>query len=857
MAFQKMICGPILRRVEKNKVSVWAAFMSNQHITLKIWEGDNIKHTSGTLFATGNTPIAVAETHTLQFGQNLWIALATVDIPTPGLDPTKVYSYNMVYRDSDGPQDFDFLSDKLLKDDTIDGRKQLAIGYKENTLPSFCLPGSTPDKLNIVHGSCRKMHGHGQDALALLDDKIKKSLEDPEGPLKKRPQALFLTGDQIYADEVPGFFLRSIASMDGSSIFGPNTEKMKINPDSGATQEHEADMVNYPPFFRQRLVNRYAGFSSQAASNHLLSFEEYAGTYLKYWSLRSWSGDMIAQIDKIAKATPEQLSAKLDEVITKFVDDPSPAADTNLVNLIRDSSNIRPTDAFVFSDDTITKAEFRDSNNEKFKKWLKETKSTLRHELVDMAAFMKKLPEVSRVLANVPTYMIMDDHEVTDDWAITKRWNNQVLSKPFGRDIIRNAMMAYAVFQDWGNSPEDYKEAITMIFDEMTPTTNKKAQFLLYAGEYAFRYANNSHLNTLRTEVIEKMEDLLGMGSQPTSLKWNYGVKLGATQAVVLDTRTQRHYESLNAVPELISDSSLTEQTPTTLVDNPPFVFVISPCPVLGLPNFEELVQPAATAVIALAGTSEANPGIIGGNLNFDFEAWGFSVSGFERLISRLDTYKTVVLLSGDVHYGATTVMDYWKGNSDSPTSRIVQLTSSALKNEWLPNVRILKSAVVQRILTSFGDGLSKFGWKNKLVSTGGDVTARNRQRLRKVIAAMPLEGWTPGATVNPAPDWRWKLKVLKDKNGLEDDPVGASDLIIGNATSMKDGYFNIASRHQKAYMDGKSPRIAWNSNVGWISFTADGDSWKLKHELLGAKMVYEVALNTPEAERVKPELPI
>ncbi len=852
MPFQKLICGPILRRVQKNKVSVWAAFMSNQHIRLKIWEGDNIKHTSGTLFATDSAPIAEAESHTLQFGQNLWIALASVDIPTPGLDPTKVYSYNMVYRDSDGAQDFDFLNDKLLKDDTVDGRKQLAIGYKENVLPSFCLPGETPDKLTIVHGSCRKIHGHGQDALALLDDKIKSNVGDP----LKRPQALFLTGDQIYADEVPGFFLRSIASMDGGALFGPNTEKMKINPEGGAAQEHETDIVNYPPYFRQRLVNKFAGFSSQAAANHLLSFEEYAGTYLRYWSIRSWSGDMITEIDKISKATSEQLSAKLDEVINKFVDDPSATADTNLVDLIRDNSDIRPTDAFVFSDDTVTKAEFRDSNSEKYKNWIKETKATLRHELVDMAAFLEKLPEVSRVLANVPTYMIMDDHEVTDDWSITKRWNNQVLSRPLGRDIIRNAMMAYAVFQDWGNNPDDYKEAITMIFDDMTPTTHKKSQFLLYVGEYAFRYANNSHLNTLRTEVIEKMEDLLGMGSQPTALKWNYGVKLGASQAIVLDTRTQRHYESLNTVPELISESSLTDQTPNTLADNPPFVFIVSPCPILGLPNFEELVQPAATAIMALKGKSEANPGIIGGNLNFDFEAWGFSVPGFERLIARLDAYKNVILLSGDVHYGATTVMDYWKGNAVTPTSRIVQLTSSALKNEWLPNMLILKSAVVQRILTSFGDGLSKFGWKNKLISTNGAVTARNRQRLRQTVATMPLEGWTPGATVSPTPDWRWKLRVLKDRIGLEDDPVGTTDLTVGSATSMKDGYFNIVARHQKAYMEGKSPRIAWNSNVGWITFAADWDSWILKHDLLGAKMKYEVPLKTPPSEQVRPELP-
>ncbi len=851
MPFQKMICGPILRRVEKTKVSVWAAFMSNHSITLKIWEGDNIKHTGGgRLFNASNAPLAEGQTHTLQFGRNLWIALVTVTVPSPGLQAGQVYSYNMVYEEQDSGQEADFLSDKFLSDEkTVGDRPQLAIGYKKDVLPSFCLPGDTPDKLNIVHGSCRKMHGHGEDALALLDSKIKDNVEKPD----KRPQALFLTGDQIYADEVPGFFLRSIASMDGGSLFGPNIEKMKISEGSGAAQEFEADVVNYPPYFRQHLVNKYAGFSSQAAANHLLSFEEFAATYLRYWNIRSWSTEMIEELDTIAEASPEELYSKVDVLVSKFLDGPGADADTNLVTLIRGS---RPTDAFLFSEDSITKAQFNDSNSDKYKDWAKKTKLMLKKELVDMADFMKKIPKVSRVLANVPTYMIMDDHEVTDDWFITKRWNNQVLSKPFGRDIIRNAMMAYAVFQDWGNNPEEYQEASSMLFNEIADSTKKKAQFLLCAGEFAFRYAENRNLTTLRTQVIEKMENMLGMGSAPTTLKWNYSVKLGATQAIVLDTRTQRHYQSLNTVPELISESSLSEQAPSTLTDNPPFVFVVSPCPVLGLPNFEDLVQPAATAVIALAGNNEANPGIIGGELNFDYEAWGFNVNGFERLLSKLNSYKKVVLLSGDVHYGATTVLDYWKkGAAEEPSSRMVQLTSSALKNEWIPNVRILKSAVVQRILTSFGDGLSKFGWKNQTVSINGYATARNRHRLGQIISTIPIEGWTPGTTVSPAPDWRWRLKVLKDTNGLEGDPV-EEDLVLENANSMKEGYFNIVSRHQKAYIDGKSPRIAWNSNVGWVTFTEDGDSWKLKHELLGAKMAYEVPLKTPEAERAKPELP-
>ena len=855
-----MICGPIIRRIEGRKVSVWAAFMNPQHVVLNIYKGDSIKHTgSNRLFNSGSSILAgTAEGHALQFGQHLWVALITVEL-TDTPDTNLVYSYNMIYNDLDAAQSEDFLSDKLLtKDKTAEDRPQLPIGYEDKMLPSFVFPGATPKQLNIVHGSCRKLHGHGQDALALLDDKIKTTRTAPA----TRPQALFLTGDQIYADEVPGIVLRSLGSMDGVGLFGgPRSEKMKIKDGNNPAQEFETDITAYPPYFRQKLVNKYAGFSSQAATNHLITFEEFCATYLYYWNVRSWNKDIFAEVQKIitAKKTGDftKLEKALDDAVTKFTDSPAVDADTNLVNLIRDAENVRQTDAFIFSAETITKTEFRDNNNEKYKKWLKDTKKDIREEFITVAEFLEKLPAVSRVLANVPCYMMMDDHEVTDDWGITQRWNNLVMSKPFGRDIIRNAMMAYAVFQDWGNVPTEYQEAINLLPAQFETATNKRAQFLMYASEFGFRYAANQKLNTIRTEVIDKMEIMLGMGATPTNLDWNYSVKLGTAQALVLDTRTKRAYESLNTTPQLISAASLTKQTPETLLDNPPFLFVVSPCPVLGFHNFEELIQPAATAVIALATSNEDNPGLIGGQLNFDYEAWGFNTDAFERFMARMDKYKSVIFLSGDVHYGATTVMDYWKGASATPTSRIVQLTSSGFKNEWLSNVVILKSALIQQILSSFVNGVSKLGWFNKTVtsSNSNKVTPRNRQRLLKSTVTIPVEGWTPGITLNPVPDFRWRLKVLKDERAMAGDPVTA-EIAANDSVATKEGYFNIVKRHQKMFKDGKTRRIAWNSNIGLVSFVEDGTGWKLKHELLGVNMLFEVPLTTPVAERTKPALP-
>ena len=36
--------------------------------------------------------------------------------------------------------------------------------------------------------------------------------------------------------------------------------------------------------------------------------------------------------------------------------------------------------------------------------------------------FIKRVTEARRVLANIPTYMAFDDHEITDDWNLDKKW---------------------------------------------------------------------------------------------------------------------------------------------------------------------------------------------------------------------------------------------------------------------------------------------------------------------------------------------------------------------------------------------------------------------------------------------------
>ncbi|MEL6987295.1 MAG: hypothetical protein AAGK97_05645, partial [Bacteroidota bacterium] len=187
MPLPKILCGPILRRTEKNKVSVWIAYSRNYGLKLKIYEGDSVKvkansDSSAEIVSTAEgvneVPLKADEVNaivkngqavTAQFGRNLWVSVISAE-PQTAFQTGKTYSYNINFRSADTPGDKgDFRTEGLLKDEDTDGRPNKALGYKKDILPSFILPADDADKLFIAHASCRKLHGHGNDALAYLD----------------------------------------------------------------------------------------------------------------------------------------------------------------------------------------------------------------------------------------------------------------------------------------------------------------------------------------------------------------------------------------------------------------------------------------------------------------------------------------------------------------------------------------------------------------------------------------------------------------------------------------------------------------------------------------------------------------
>ena len=877
MAMPKILCGPILRRTEKSKVSIWIAFSRNYGLDLKVYEGDNIKvkanpdsNSEIVSIADGVSPLPLknpATAVTVRFGMNLWIAVISAE-PVVSFVPGKIYSYNINFREADVPfGKGDFRTDGLLKDGKHEERPQKAIGYATDVLPTFVLPSDDVSKLFIAHSSCRKLHGHGADALANLDAIIKKSVTGLGVDPFKRPAQLYLTGDQIYADDVCGLLLNQLGKIDGNSLVGQETVQIKPN-DSATVEDIEADTISFPPLLRGHLIKEYAGFSTGSRSSHLISFEEYCGAYLNYWSVRSWSVDFVKEMETLKSFE----KSKAEKIVDEFYINPPPDNTQGLIPVLQSRIN-DPSMAFVFKDNptskddnTIKKTTFDGTNNAARDQWKKDRKKSLVKQLKEMSKLLETIPLIARVMANTPTYMIFDDHEITDDWNLSQRWQNQVLSKPLGRDIIRNGLMAYTVFQDWGNQPDEYVAVGHLGEDENT--LSSKSKLIRKISDYGDHIATSFQLNNLRNEIINPIETHFGMGDTDGDIDWHYKVDCGPTQAIVLDTRTQRLYPSLNSPPGLIKPSSIDDQVPNTKpFGNAPFTFVVSAAPYFGLQSFEELIQPMAASIVGMTADTKKDPGLLAGQLKFDFEAWGMNKTSFQKLLEKLANLENVILLSGDVHYGFSSVMDLWEGNDNSPKARLVQLTASSLKNEEYGIFHLYRSALAEKLITGIGNNLEAMVWKNKVLSVTGVVSIRNRVRLRNTPAVLPIAGWQPGATISQDPDYRYRLRIHGDSRVREDDLI-KTDIDIDNANSLKEGYKLVVQRSQKNFISGVHRRMVWPTQVGLVKFEKDGSDIKLKHEFLfkkgsrdiGSKdvktyIIHEIDLEASGDDLIKPEL--
>jgi len=629
-----VLCGPILRHVETNNVTVWVALRDEKKVWLEVYE--NI---AGELQPPNLQKILAGERKTIAIGKFLHIvAVTAVPVATPKLEQGKIYYYNLFFTDPDAttvsPGDINLESPNMTIFDIHYAHEPEDLGdhAMHIHLPSFCVPPDDFRKLRIVHGSCRKAHAEGIDAMPAIDDMILADRFSPD----KRPHYLFLTGDQFYADDVSPIMLYLL--MDAEQSLFNGVEHLPIENDDG-------EIVFSPPALPDENGNNafffagdrldVGGFTSHEP-NGLATAGEYMSYYLFMWS---------------------------DIVWWRIGDEDFPDFTTI-------GGKQRNYDA----------------------------------DLASLKKFRNDLSKVKRAMANVPTYMIFDDHDITDDWYMTYEWCKDVLQDQLGRRMVLNGLMAYAIFQDWGNKPEDYTgtnsglrllEAAERWF---APNSRRVDENVTLNQEPVLQRYSGIPLGKTIPEILVQENDYFVINQDPAAIKWFFKILRGNYEIIFLDGRTRRGYpdpyiHDEASHPDIISQNSVNEQIGTDPNSPKEITIVISPTPVISIPAVELNELPSIAARIA-EGKFEDD------RYEYDiFDHWKNQTKGSENLLSVLSKRNAssintpdfkkqsrMVILTGDVHFAAISRIQY---EFPQHKTLFTQMVSSSFKKQD-SNTRIL-----------------------------------------------------------------------------------------------------------------------------------------------------------------------
>lgn len=785
MSLPKLLAGPIVRRVERDQISIWVALSGNHKVTASIWPG---------LHKSPAIEVAKAEVLDVQpkkLGTNLWIALITLKLKGALnlLASGRIFSYDIVVG-GDNLKALGLLEDVPAIGDPEDldfKPARLALGYGKNQLPSFTTPQEDLENVVVAHASCRRPHGPGEDAIAALDDVIGGALSDAE----KRPQQLFLTGDQIYADDVALPLLPMLNRL-GNALFGFDEQLIKTNG-KFVPVITQLDPTGLPAGRRKHICEKEAKFTSGSASSHLISLPEFAAMYLCAFSPDAWQ----ALESELAVFEPQ----------SNTIDPDIPLNDLK-----------------------------------------EEKRETYKDELRDIAAYRRAVPAARRALANVATYMIFDDHEITDDWNLTRQWREEVLDSATGRQILRNGLVAYGFFQGWGNDPDAFSKKANKVFLEVS------ANLLQADGKHDPTVADDIDKLLRHGAKLTPQEQL---DEDDHRVKWYTTLKCPNYDVVIMDTRTVRKFTGEFTPPDLAGDY-LEKQIKGDKAKA--FLLLISAAPVLAPPLIDRIGQPIGSAALELNNTlfGDGAPEFTGtGADSLEIEGWGADEFAQEALLKKIAPFKKVLILSGDVHYGCSMAMDYWRDTSPR-ADRIVQLVSSGTHN-WFHKILVAFNRASLLASEVFGIGLTaeRLAWDSNETPINlppdTNLSPARRARMRWEPVLLPAHGWPANAMLNSQnmPSWRWRLKLVYDNRPDSERPSAASIPPFGtdiNFDDAIDDYFRVAGHHNGHSATAPNHRaFVFEPNLGVVKLSGSGDALKVTHDLHSQDVTFPAkhAVNT------------
>lgn len=599
MQFPLILSGPIVRRVESTRAYIWIATSKKVQIESDFFQIEKGNETHSYLYHKLDTN---CQTMKVKIGKQLFVYLIKITPQDESFPTDTLIGYNLRFNDDSRLDDLESL-------ELLNPNHPGSLVYGNLKYPTFQIKRGQ-SSCHIFYGSCRKLHGDGEDTLAYADSII----DNHHANVQNRPDSLFLMGDQIYADDVADP-LFGVISKISNELIGQREPLHHL--EKRLQQEPFCTALNQVNG-RQLIMESFCQFTSSHAQNHLIEFGEFAAMYLLSWSPEIWD---IAQANHFFESFDELEKRKLIHFVS-----------TN---------------------------EKGDSKNHRFER--NQLLNRFNEQQEALVSFRASLNRVRRLLANIPTYMIFDDHDLTDDWNISAEWKKNVSEAPLGRHVIANGLSAYWAFQGWGNDPDNFDQNFIKLMESYFKTIRK---------------------GSFHPFTHEKWGNILWQLSS-----WHF-VAPTHPKAVFLDTRTQREYtttpklvklghiiKETTACPQLLSDqgwSTVSNKLLSSSWKTKTPLLIVSATPVYGMGLIESFLHDYVYPFQVIG---------VEVRTSFDFEAWKYNGEGFTKLLYQVAKWEPseCIFLSGDVHYAsAVKATVTFPGGTTLP---IHQYTSSPFKN--------------------------------------------------------------------------------------------------------------------------------------------------------------------------------
>jgi hypothetical protein len=576
---------------------------------------------------------------------------------------------------------------------------------------------------------------------------------------------------------------------------------------------------------RRGIVRNKAKFTTQDPDGHLLRFGEYSAMYLFTWSGALWPLVM----PDVLEVAPEQPKSGEDAII-------------------------------------ITA---------KYQK-----------EFAVVETYRKSLGEVRRLLANVPCYMMFDDHDVTDDWNMVRDWCERVYKNLLSRRIVQNALAAYAVFQAWGNTPER--------FETGQPGAALLATTVAWSASHGADA--NAELNIARhvgipgtvsaggqvTDIFTPSGDLFQFSRAADALRWDYAIRGPNLEILVLDMRTRKEFTQDRVAPAAhLGPATLAEQIPLDDLDPEKLFVVVSTGNVFTIPllfgtkNYGDkfiyswwyialwlalkVFEPLLLLLDKLPFLSQIADPQKRTLYNPDIrDSWEPQSKAFESLLSRLarrtapraggSRRTRVLLLSGDVHFSWTSRMQYWAdhpfdttGVALQPVDAVfAQLTSSPINKEEKDLGKAVHNWGYIPMTGKVPGAIRWFGWRepSALGVSSQDIGRKPEwahmagwmRKRRPPMLAMKEAQETREFV--PAPDWRYRVDFIRgDKTG----PAFTPSILETPAASDKENWLKVFSEAQSRYKEYAQKRADGQEMIGKNSFAELRVRWGRETTLASA----------------------